>query len=613
MLGQLIGGDHDRWPKPLPSEFVELWNSTRHECTQPHRFPWLIPIKGSYHLYTDASSLLVGGIIRMVVDGHESGDLEDFCQLSSEYHINVLELDGVIYGLQRLEQYASPGAVVVVLSDSKSCVAWVNCAITDGIIRTKSLHKSLIKTRVKILKEMINANRWDFSVSWIQGAHNPADALTRVPKPMLEYWRSLKKLGDYDDEEEETLLMGAITTEDARWDKLIRSYHEDHLHPGKTAMLTGLRPRQIPEITERVKRILGACTLCQLKRPPVPYVNLKTDHPQPSQAWEWSQMDTLSISHDPPLKAIIIIDEFSRWIEMLLITGAPSATAVIQLLSQWVSRHQPPAGWHLRADRGSEFRNTEVGKWVKSHGGTLHLSTTRRPTACGMVERVNRTLLTMMRIAKYTSPKDHPATWARRAIEEYWNRPHTALQGHTPNQMLRINGMYVPGPEYVEELDSSDDESDYAEIEVTPGTIEERNPQTPTGEIETEQPDSWHTPASLNPDIAPLSPRFHVGDQVIAHIPRQEKLDFSWTPAEVTRVHQNNAVTVAPTGHRETVLNQQWVRPLQTDMENIARSEASVARATGEDAVTRATEEEMGKPPVRRSARTRKPNMRYQQ
>lgn len=170
----------------------------------------------------------------------------------------------------------------------------------------------------------------------------------------------IEKLGDYDDEEEETLLMGAITTEDARWDKLIRSYHEDHLHPGKTAMLTGLRPRQIPEITERVKRILGACTLCQLKRPPVPYVNLKTDHPQPSQAWEWSQMDTLSISHDPPLKAIIIIDEFSRWIEMLLITGAPSATAVIQLLSQWVSRHQPPAGWHLRADRGSEFRNTEV-------------------------------------------------------------------------------------------------------------------------------------------------------------------------------------------------------------------------------------------------------------
>jgi transposase InsO family protein len=166
------------------------------------------------------------------------------------------------------------------------------------------------------------------------------------------------------------------------------------------------------------------------------YENLKTGHPQPSRPWEWCQIDTVSVSNDPPLRAIIIIDEYSRWVELKSITGAPTARDVRELLDLWYARYQPHDGFALRADRGTEFRNATIAEWVETHGGRLHYSTTRRPTACGLVERVNGTLLGIMRIAKQMYPAEGPVQWLRRAVGEYWNRPHSALDGRTPNEML---------------------------------------------------------------------------------------------------------------------------------------------------------------------------------
>ena len=189
MLGKYIGGEHTRWKLPAPGDIVELVESTRKQIKETRQYQWLIPTAGTFRLYTDASSVLIGGIIRMVEGGSESDDIEDFAAIAKGPHINVSELDGVILGIQYVEKYAKIGASIEIVTDSKSCFAWVECAIRDGIIRTKAQNKSLITHRVRILKETFKQNQWKVQIRWVPSAENPADPLTRVPAKFIEAWK----------------------------------------------------------------------------------------------------------------------------------------------------------------------------------------------------------------------------------------------------------------------------------------------------------------------------------------------------------------------------------------------------------------------------------------
>ena len=98
--------------------------------------------------------------------------------------------------------------------------------------------------------------------------------------------------------------MGAIRGHDRlrdehQWDDLIRTYHHERLNSGQAAMMIGMKPFNVPNLVERVKRILGECVLCRCRRPVIKYEHLKTGHPQPDRPWAWLQIDTLSISHQP--------------------------------------------------------------------------------------------------------------------------------------------------------------------------------------------------------------------------------------------------------------------------------------------------------------------------
>jgi transposase InsO family protein len=87
-------------------------------------------------------------------------------------------------------------------------------------------------------------------------------------------------------------------------------------------------------------------------------------------------------------------------------------------------------------DRGAEFNNTGVQQWLKQKGGIPHYSTARRPTACGMIERWNRSILSIIRAAKYEFPDHSIGECVEQAIQHYWNRPHSSLGGNSPAECL---------------------------------------------------------------------------------------------------------------------------------------------------------------------------------
>ena len=361
-----------------------------------------------------------------------------------------------------------------------------------------------------------------------------------------------------------------------------------------------LKHNDIPNLNTRVRRVIADCSLCRRKRPAIRFENLKTGHPQASAPWQWCQIDTLSVSHNPPLKLVILIDEYSRWIECVATQGTASAKEVIRLLQSWWSRYKPTPPFHIRSDRGTEFKNQVVAEWIRSHGGFLHLSTVRRPTACGMVERVNRTLLTLMRTAKHMYPEEEVRWWANRAVWEYWNRPHTALPEHrTPREMLRSLGTYSVGQDLVDDLPEEDElhqDSDDSEDEIHP-MEEVHNPHPSMGEENALSDASYYTPDS---EISDRGDTQNGPNRVLAFLPQEEKLDLAWTPAEVVGT-SHGAYRVRPEGHRETILNQRWIQP-------IGREPTPTDHPPDE---TPSIVERSATPNVRRSQRTRKIPARY--
>ncbi len=552
LLGAFIGGDHEKWDEMLPSSLSELWDIAQQELQENRPYQWVIPKEVvKYKLYTDASKFLVGGIIRAVTardqTTEESDDLVDICKVHYEQHINIRELDAIIWGLQALEEIAPKGSEIEIITDSKSCHAWVLTAINDGIVRTKALYKSLIKTRIDIIKETLRINYWKTSVMWVESNQNPADALTRVPPRFRETWR------EFHSEEEETVTVGMMDCTNLL--ERTRREHEKRLHPGETTMtaiMKELCPEQEKGIVSTVKKVVANCVLCRRKRPPNKYVNLKSSDPPPGRPWEWVQADTLSVSHQPNLKVIIILDEYSKFLEYQIISGAPRAEDTVKLLTAWFHRYRPQQ-WHIKMDRGREFQNTLVADWIKANGGKPHYSSVRRPTACGMVERVNRTLLSIMRIAKHEYPDQPIGHIIRMAIHEYWNRPHRALSWHRPNEVVVDPTLHdasseqgdSEGPEWeypAEERSESDSENE---------TLHEAENETLHEERSAEEPvagnDRFFTPEPEN---------------VLMYDPPIEKLDLAWTPAKVIE-KKGTATVVRPEGpgrHAITV-NQRWIQP----------------------------------------------------
>lgn len=574
LLGTYIGGDHQKWNDPIPENLSELWNMT-HTGLEQQALEWVIPSNPEkFVLYTDASKFLAAGIIRAVTreedNYRETDDLIDLCKIHYEPHINIRELDAVIWGLQALEEIAPKGSNVEIVTDSTACESWVTTAITDGIIRTKAMYRSLIKARVDIIKETLKINRWHTSIKWVESKKNPADALTRVPTRFREIWKEFHREEEDDSDEinePPSNVIGLI--ENANLEQQVRYQHRLRLHPGESAMVHIMKElnHHDPGLLSIVKKVTSSCTVCRMKRPPNTYVNLKTNEPQPTKPWEWTQIDTLSVSHIPNVKVMVLIDEYSRFVEYKILSGPPKGDDTLSLLEHWYARYRPKR-WNIRMDRGREFWNTVVSKWVRDHDGVTHYSTVRRPTACGMVERVNRSLLSIMRIAKHEFPDKQIGDIIRTSIHEYWNRPHKSLKGLRPNQVLLGSG--TPDQSVTATSDSefpSEDEYDSSDSE---SEEVNRTPEIPDPETE-----NFQTPLP--------SP---TQERVLVYDPPTEKLDLPWIEADVLK--RKGTVTVVrpkePGRHVATV-NQRWIQTLDTPTEQPLNQNESGATEVNQEEV----------------------------
>ena len=130
---------------------------------------------------------------------------------------------------------------------------------------------------------------------------------------------------------------------------------------------------------------------------------------------------------------LVAMDYFTRWAEAYAIPNQEAATVTDKLVSNFSLRFSPPE--QLHTDQGRQFESALLHEVCRSLGIHKTRTTAYHPQGDGLVERFNRTLLSMLA----TTAKDHPATW-----ETFLPKLYTSIQastGYTPFYLMKNTSM----------------------------------------------------------------------------------------------------------------------------------------------------------------------------
>jgi transposase InsO family protein len=135
---------------------------------------------------------------------------------------------------------------------------------------------------------------------------------------------------------------------------------------------------------------------------------------------------------------LTITDDFTRWVYVVT-TSRKDGDTIGPLIRDWINwaeRQHSEKGYKvntIRSDGGGEYMNSELQTWCTERGITQDITNPHTPQMNGVAERLNRTLMDVVRTVLYQSGL--PARFWTEAIRYaayLHNRlPHRSLNGHT--------------------------------------------------------------------------------------------------------------------------------------------------------------------------------------
>ncbi len=141
-----------------------------------------------------------------------------------------------------------------------------------------------------------------------------------------------------------------------------------------------------PYLRQHVKRFVSLCPLCQK----ISAIKLKI-HASPFVTSRYTPMECINIDYVGPYPdggyTLVIIDTFSRWIELFAVDAATGAASALCLL-QHFGRFGAPA--QVRSDRGSHFVNSVIREFLMLIGTEHCLTLSYSKEENALVERANK-------------------------------------------------------------------------------------------------------------------------------------------------------------------------------------------------------------------------------
>ena len=206
-----------------------------------------------------------------------------------------------------------------------------------------------------------------------------------------------------------------------------------------------------PGIDRQAEQRCRTCHGCQLVGKPLPPEPMKRTE-LPTQPWQDLAVDLLG-----PLPTgeylLVVVDYFSRFFEVA-VTKSVTSGKMISCLEAMFATHGLPLS--IKTDNGPQFVSQEFEVYLKDNNIEHRTSTPMWPQANGEVERQNRSLLKVMRVA-HSEGRDWQKE-LRKFLLGYRSTPHT-ITGESPAKLLfgREIRSKLPG---VEELRSASNDSE---------------------------------------------------------------------------------------------------------------------------------------------------------
>ncbi len=396
----------------------------------------------------DASNKAIGGMLLMK-DGADELPVAYFSQrlqgAQKNWSTTDQEAYAIFFGLVKFEHYLK-GVNFVVETDHRNLV-FISSSTVPRVVRWRE-----------------RLYDYEFTVRHIPGKTNVvADTLSRL---VTDDTDDEQKVCAVTEREEESSYQrshnedaqararaaqlaedGPSSDEDKHF--LFQAVHNDRDgHYGINETMNRLKVAGItwPGLYDDIRAAVLSCPTCQ-KIKDKTKVKLGTygsvEHDKP---FEVVAIDTLYISDtDPYAKYVfVIIDVFTRWVELVPSVDKKGSSAAEALLTSWIARYGPPRV--LLSDQGTEFLNAMMETLSNPFGITSKTTFGYHPEGNSVCERANQEILNALRgIAQPLSLYDQWAS-ALPFVQFQLNTTTHRVLGTSPYSMVfgRLNQDLLP-------------------------------------------------------------------------------------------------------------------------------------------------------------------------
>ena len=345
---------------------------TRLKADDPVKGVWSVPPTGVTNIWCDASKIAYGVAL-------ERGDeiIEDEAWLRKTddgTHINLAELNAVIKGVNLSMKWGAKN--VAIMTDSAAVhLRMLSMLKRDKRIRVSGLSETLVKRRLSILLETLEAYGAQWGVFLVSTTKNKADVLTRVPRHWLRKCTS-------DPADTVAVSQSCLENQD-----LVE--HSHGLHHCSVDTTLYFATQIDPNVgRDEVDGVVKNCRECQSIDPS----STRIDCGELSVPDDWQRV-AVDVTYYGLQKYLTMVDcgpsRFAIW----RIIRSESETEVVSILRQVFSQFGPPT--KILCDNGRSFTSKLMRDFCEFWVVQLAFRCAYKPSGNGIVESNHRTIKRM--------------------------------------------------------------------------------------------------------------------------------------------------------------------------------------------------------------------------
>ena len=408
------------------------------------------------HLYTDASDYGIGAYLCQVVNGKEvpiAFISKTLTQSQREkWSVPQKEAYAIYYALCKLE-YLLLDRHFTIHTDHKN-LTYINDSVNAMVVRWK-----------------LYLQEYSFDIQFIKGLDNiVADNFSRLCVLSETANSTEEEMLQLIETDERFFNLLELKKVPKKAKEIIKRVHNSNVgHHGVERTIKKIEEsgKTWKDIRQHVRTFIARCPCCQLMSHIAPTIRstpFTLSHSKP--------MHTLAVDTIGPLPEdekgnkfiIVIIDEFSRFLEIYAAPDATAASAADALL-QHTGRYGIPTT--LVSDGGSQFVNNLISQFLELIGTDHHITLAYSKQENGIVERSNKEILRHLQAIIFE--KDILTKWSKYLpmVQRIINSTISASLDVSPAQIifggaLNLNRGYIISIEDKEKYDSEVTLSEYS-------------------------------------------------------------------------------------------------------------------------------------------------------